>query len=279
MKSNLAGKPAMSFVELNQLTIDSMLKDLPLYSREVDHSASGEKVFNILEAQQELPGVLVTKKGKLIGVVSRQSFFEKTGKMFGTEIFLVRPVFIMLRMLHQKPLILPENTLITIATRKALERERDTINEPIVVEQMTGQYALIAAPMLFMAQSYQLMALHNQRQFTIEAGLKLSEAEAAARFLAFARVSRDYPYQTCFNRHSIRCDHCGQLVNYSVTDVVRSFPQLNRGIVIEESMGLRSYTLYVRHHCGIEIWEIPVIHDEDLEYRSQRPARAVDTHV
>jgi len=269
----------MSFVDFEHLTIDSMLKDLPLSRKKVDHSASGQKVFDIMDAEPELPGVLIMRQNRLLGLLSRKMFFENTGKMFGTEIFLVRPVCVMLEMLNQKCLVLPENTLITIATRKALQRGRNEIYEPIIVEQISEQFSLIGAQMLFMAQSYQLMTLHNQRQFTIEAGLKLSEAEAAARFLAFARAPHDYPFQQCFNRHSIRCDHCGHLVNYSVTDIVRTFPQLNRGVIIEESMGSRSYTLYVRHHCGNEIWEIPVIHDDHLEYRSQRPARIVDTYV
>ncbi len=75
--------------------------------------------------------------------------------------------------------------------------------------------------------------------------------------------------------YSVICDNCEENVSYSIPNIVRAHPHLNRGIVIDKGMGIVSYRLYVRHYCGKDLREIPVSHDSKLEYRSQSPSRPV----
>ena len=130
-----------------------------------------------------------------------------------------------------------------------------------------------------MAQSQLLTTMRKARLYTVDSGQPLTDEQAADCFVTFARLNGSFDITRCFTRHSIRCDHCSQFVNYSVVDVVRSFPQLMQGILVEEGMGARSYRFYIRHRCGSAIWEIPVQHDADLQYRSQRPARLIDAYA
>jgi hypothetical protein len=261
------------------LTIDSMLCDLPAHDRQVAGTMLGRDVLSVFERDIHLPGVLVMDGARLVGIVSRETFFERTGRVFGPEVFLSRPIATMLETIPYAPLVLPDTTLITLATQQVLQRDRAAIYQPVVSETAQGEFRLISALILFMAQSHQLTALHRQRMFTVDAGQALSDDEAARQFVAFARLNGGFDLARCFVRHSTRCDHCGQAISYSVVDIVRAYPQLIKGITLEEAMGTRSYRFYVRHQCGNEIWEVPVQHDANLEYRSQRPARLVETYA
>jgi len=75
--------------------------------------------------------------------------------------------------------------------------------------------------------------------------------------------------------YSIACDICGGDVKYSIPELVRSHPRIERGVVVERAMGGTNYRFYVRHYCDKELREIPVRHDSQFEYRSHRPSRPV----
>ncbi len=265
--------------DFENLTLDSMLMDLPSYDQAVPPSTLGQEVADLMEADMLLPGVIIMDEEAFLGVVSRDMFFQRTGKLYGTEIFLVRPILKMLNTLPHKPLVLPETTLISMAAKSALSRERDYIYQPIVIEKSNSSYHLISALMLFMAQSHQLLTLHNQRLHTVDSGQKISQKEAIIRFLKHVGNQKHFQLPMFLKRHSVRCDHCGKLVNYSIVDIVRTFPYINQGVIVEEKMGARTYRMYIRHRCLGELWEIPVHHDNNLEYRSQRPARIVESYV
>ncbi len=273
--------PFQFFIQgIRKLSVDSVLKDLPMYKKIVDPETSGQDIADMLEEDPHLPGVLLMKNSELSGVISRETFYERTGKLFGTEIFLVRPINKMMETIDHQMLILPDTMLITLATQKALSRDSKSIYQPIIVEQSNHEYRLISALMLFIAQSQQLMELHNQRLFTVNAGQKISNRDAILRFIQHVGNRPEFTKAIFVDRHAIRCDNCLRMVNFSIVDIIRTFPQLNRGVIVEEKMGSRIYRLYVRHVCqNGEIWEIPLQLDERLEYRSQRPARAVDSYI
>ena len=75
--------------------------------------------------------------------------------------------------------------------------------------------------------------------------------------------------------YSVACEICDGDVKYSVPELVRSHPRIERGVVVERAMGGTNYRFYVRHYCEKELREIPVRHDSQFEYRSHRPSRPV----
>jgi len=273
--------PFQVFIDKSiNLSIDSEIKALPSYQKIVSPDVSGQNVADILEADSNLPGVLIIENNTLVGVLSRETFYENAGKPFGQEIFFNRSIRKMLETSYYEPLILPENMLITMATHKALQRDLKSIYQPIIVEQANHDYSLISPLILFVAQSEQLIELQNQRLFTVDAGQNISEKEAIKRFIRYVGNRPEFNLQMFLKRHAVRCDNCMEMVNYSIVNIIRTFSQLNRGIIVEEKMGSRVYRVYIRHSCkNKEIWEIPVQLDDHLEYRSQRPARAVESYV
>jgi hypothetical protein len=69
--------PFQPFIdECTHLSIDSELKELPSYQTVVAPQTSGQKVAEVFEKDANLPGVLIVEKGKLLGVVSRETFYE-----------------------------------------------------------------------------------------------------------------------------------------------------------------------------------------------------------
>jgi len=265
--------------ELQNMNLDSMLMDLPAFHQVVSPGTPGHQVAVIFEDDPLLPGVIIMAENVFRGIISRDTFFQRTGKLFGTEVFLGRPISKMLATVDDSPLILPETTLISLAAKSALSRDHDLIYQPIVIEKEGRSYYIISALMLFLAQSHQLLNLHNQRFYTVESGQDISIKEAIIRFLEHIGTCEGFVLPMFVKRHTIRCDHCGNLVTYSIVDIIRSFTYINQGVIVEENMGTRTYRLYVRHHCDGELWEIPVHHDKNLEYRSQRAARIVESYV
>jgi hypothetical protein len=280
--STLLKQPPTQFFikEMQNISIDSVLGDLPSYDVSFTPETLGQKVAETFEEDELLPGIIVLENGKLVRVLSRETFFERVGKRFGTEIYLGRPIATLMEIFPNKPMVLPGSIMIALATQQALSRNVDSIYEPIVVEKTISQYRLISALLLFIAQSHQLMELHQQRLFTVDAGQKINDKDAIIKFLKLSGNQKEFNLDAFIKLQSVRCDHCMKMVNFSIVDVVRSFPQLNRGVVVEEKMGMRSYRMYIRHIClKNEIWEIPVHLDNYLDYRSQRPSRMVEKYA
>jgi hypothetical protein len=75
--------------------------------------------------------------------------------------------------------------------------------------------------------------------------------------------------------YSVKCDICNQVVKYSIPDIVRAHPRLERGVIVEKAMGGVNYRFFVRHYCQKQYREIPVRHDSNFEFRSHGPSRLV----
>lgn len=215
----------------------------------------------------------------IAGMISREAFFEKTGKRFGVEIYLSRPISTMLELFTSHPLVLPENKKISHAIHEALQRDSNSVYDPIIIQKSEGLFRVINILSVFHAENQILLTLHNQNAFTISSGIKLSDKDAIYRFLDFANIKELKDPTVLIKRNSIICDKCGKKIEYSIPDVVRSHPQLTRGIEVISKMGNRSYIFYIKHTCGNEIREIPVHHDCDLNLRALRPSRLVETYV
>lgn len=260
-------------------SLDSTLGDLPSIQSQIDHQASGEHVLRLFREDPNNPGVIVTRNAGIIGLISREAFFETTGKRYGVELFLGRPISAMLLQFSTKPLILPEDYRISLAIHEALKRPSRSVYDPIIVDKSNGRFGVLDILAVFLAENQILLTLHNQHVFSVASGLALTDEDAVKKFLKYTGIRKLKDPRVLINRNSIVCDRCGNHVDFTVADIVRSHPQLSKGVEVIEKMGSRSYILYVRHACGQEIREIPVYHDNDLNLRSLRPSRMVETYV
>lgn len=267
------------YIPPESLTIDSTLAELPSIDSCVNLQTTGEEVMNIFKINPSNPGVIVMENGTIQGLISREVFFEATGKRFGVEIFLGRPISTMLEQFSTQPLILSEQVTISQAIFEALKRSSRSVYDPIIVKSISKTYQILDILTVFLAENKILLTLHNQNVFTITSGIKLTDEEAVKRFVLFTGITRLENPRILITRQSITCDTCGEKIEYSIPDVVRSHPQINKGIEVSEKMGNKSFIVYIRHGCGNDIREIPVFLDGDLNIRALRPSRLVETYV
>jgi hypothetical protein len=118
-----------------------------------------------------------------------------------------------------------------------------------------------------------ILTVMNSRLFVDLFGIRLSDKEAILKFAKFIDIHPFFLQSRMSPEYTITCDACGKNVKYSIPDIVRSHPNLERGVKIEEAMGTVNYTFFLRHRCEGAIREIPVTHDEKFEYRSKRASR------
>lgn len=109
-KANTAALQAVQ-IDFQHLTLDSMLMDIPSYNQIAAAGMLGNDVAKLFKKDILLPGVIITENDQFIGVISREMFHEKTGKIFGTEVFLVRPINSVFSMISHEPLTCPKPPL------------------------------------------------------------------------------------------------------------------------------------------------------------------------
>jgi len=78
------------------------------------------------------------------------------------------------------------------------------------------------------------------------------------------------------SRISIKCDICGKQIQKSVLDVaLDNAEQLDRGMKITSGFGSITVEIYPTHECVEGFREIPVILDQNLEYRRYEKSRPI----
>ena len=139
------------------LHIHSTLADLKLYQYAVKAHCLGRNVYQVLENNSLLPGViLLTTTGEFRGMISRRRFLEAMSRAYGRELFLKRPIAVLSRFVVQDALKLPDHTPITTAVQQAIARPPEILYEPIVVECHTVEsrhYTMIDMQDILQAQS------------------------------------------------------------------------------------------------------------------------------
>jgi signal transduction histidine kinase len=166
-----------------QLTPDSTVADLPFHDFRVGPDTPGHEVAAQLEEQADLPGVIVDLDDGAATLISRRTFFQHMSRGFSREIYLRRPIRVLLQALPHEILRLPADYPIREAARAALARPQELVYEPILVEAGAADLRLLDAYNLLLAQT-QLLTLANgiiqqQKEAEEAANRSLREAQAA----------------------------------------------------------------------------------------------------
>ncbi|MDJ1181440.1 ATP-binding protein [Roseofilum sp. BLCC_M91] len=152
---------ARSGLNATEVNIDSTLGDLSLWECSVDVSQPGRIVAQIFKEHSLLPGVILTDKGQLAGMISRRRFLEQLSRPYGLEVFIRREIRVLNRLANQKVgdhlspghLIFSGETPIVEAAVQSLERPPEKLYEPVVIECSTHRYCLLDIHQLLLAQS------------------------------------------------------------------------------------------------------------------------------
>ena len=135
-----------------QLNLNATLQELNLYDASIAPECPGAKVAKILEENPMLPGIIMVKQGRFIGMISRRTFFEQMSRPYSLELFLKRPIYILYELTYSQPLIFHVRTSIVLAIRECLQRSPESIYEPLVVQVRPRVYKLVDMDELLVAQ-------------------------------------------------------------------------------------------------------------------------------
>jgi len=134
---------------------------------------------------------------------------------------------------------------------------------------------LVTSIFFFGAVFVLILTVLNRNLFADIFGRGIDDSKAYGIFAEHVGMPARKIIAMTRDQYSVACEICGGDVDYSIPDLVRSHPRIERGVVVDRAMGGVNYRFYVRHYCGKELREIPVRHDNQFEYRSHRPSRPV----
>lgn len=162
---------------MHALNADSTLGDLPQFDFSVPANTRTSDVVAEFNRRHELPGVLLTTNGQLRGVVSRTQLLETLGNTFGVELYMKRPVELLLKRSEAPALVLSAETTVQSAAAAALSRETN-LYDPIVVESKSGLLTLVDSQTLLLAQSRLLSLAYEIIRKQKDAAETASEAKS-----------------------------------------------------------------------------------------------------
>lgn len=136
-----------------KLTLNSTLGELNTHKFKVEAQILTEVVETEFLKTPQLPGVLITKDSMVIGMISRQKFFEKLSEEYSRELYLKRPISVLLSIVEYQGLKINSNCSIDQALIKALKRSPDFLYEPIIVVSESGELGILELNLLILAQS------------------------------------------------------------------------------------------------------------------------------
>jgi len=135
--------------------------DLPTYDYSVAAETAAEDVTKYFDSHTNLPGVILTGQGRLLGMISRRRIFERLGRFYGVELFLRKPIIRLYQNLGLKLYSLSSSCSIKEAVHYALNRSSKDIYEPIVLVSEDGEFRLLDVETLLIAQSRTMDHLNN----------------------------------------------------------------------------------------------------------------------
>ncbi|NEP78832.1 MAG: hypothetical protein F6K17_08185 [Okeania sp. SIO3C4] len=138
---------------LVQLKLYSTVGNLPFHDFQVNGATTGKIVAKKFRLQPELPGVIITKGTKMLGMISQVRFLEYMNLPRNKDFYSRQPVSELLDFLSIPPLVLSENFQINAAVLTALNRPKNYVYEPIVIVLSNGNLRLIDLHDLLLAQS------------------------------------------------------------------------------------------------------------------------------
>lgn len=135
------------------LNFNSTIANLDTYKYQVDASTLGEVVSNEFQQYPDLPGVIIREGEDVLGVISRRKFLEQMSQPYSLELYMRRPIRVLLEVMDSEVLRLTHDYRIDQAVRTVLNRSRDLVYEPVVVIQPDHSFELLEIHDLLLAQS------------------------------------------------------------------------------------------------------------------------------
>ncbi|MFB2892009.1 ATP-binding protein [Aerosakkonemataceae cyanobacterium BLCC-F50] len=164
MSKEFISSPYLSEGDNQDLSIDSTLGVLPLYSFAADVNCHCAEVVEIFEKHSKLPGVILLDRGKFVGMISRLRLLETLVLSDKQDLFLKKTLQFLYNYARTDVLILTETTPILAAAQMALRRSSELLGEPIVVQSETQKHQLLDIHELNIAH-WQIRGIETQVRY------------------------------------------------------------------------------------------------------------------
>ncbi|MFM9266388.1 chemotaxis protein [Tychonema sp. BBK16] len=146
------------------LTPDSTIGHLPSHHFSVSATTPGQVVAQKFGQAPDLPGVIITHNSQVIGMISRVKFQEQMNLPDRVELYWDNPIRLLLDYIRIPPLLLSEKWRIDDAVQAVLNRQKDLIYEPIIIEMEKQNFRILDIHTLLIAQSNMLIQANKNIQ-------------------------------------------------------------------------------------------------------------------
>lgn len=122
---------------LDHLTTSSVIAELPGHREALDGNSKARRLAELFQAQPDLPGVLLTRHGRVYSAVSRSYYFEMVGGYCGKDLYDGRPIQMMMGRFEGLggALEVDSDSPIRTAVEQGLGRPRELLYEPTIVRR------------------------------------------------------------------------------------------------------------------------------------------------
>ncbi len=169
-------------MNFDHLSENPAVSALPAHDFVVTSQTLTREIARQFEERPELPGAIVADGARILGVVSRDGLRKQLSQQFGLEVFMRRPVKVLLEHINVQPLVVRADCGVPEATQVALQRSAGMVYEPLVIDAGPGRRTLLDFHVLLLAQSHLLACANRQVQRQKEAADAANVAKS--QFLA-----------------------------------------------------------------------------------------------
>ncbi|MBD2328289.1 GHKL domain-containing protein [Alkalinema sp. FACHB-956] len=152
--------------------LTSTISELKSWEAQLEIQEIGQCLIALFDEDPLLPGVVLTCDRHYQGMISRRHFFEQMSRPYSLELFSRHPLERFCEAWATEPLTLPGTTSIVEATQQGLQRSKDCLYEPILIEMAPGTYRVLDFHELLLAYSQvHTLSLRSLQQAQQEAQL------------------------------------------------------------------------------------------------------------
>ncbi|AFY60737.1 hypothetical protein [Synechococcus sp. PCC 6312] len=213
---------------MNQhLTPQSTLNVLPTHGSCFTGDVIGQSILEQFQAQPELPGVIILENDKPLALIPQAKFYARLNQPFGRELYLKRPIRILLEgsELETFPLVLPDSCPIITAVTTALSQNSEFVYDPIILEA-AGDYVLLSCHTLLLAQAQILQQIHRFMAQQEDEKQQLTQALTAAQAQAETYAQQLAQSQIDNHHHQEILEHQNQELRAQAKEISRMNQQL-----------------------------------------------------
>jgi signal transduction histidine kinase len=113
--------------------------ELRLWEQAVDANALVADVENCFLANPDLPACMIRQDGRVLALLSRRRLLAELSKPLGRDVYIKRPIQLLLAAFDTEPLTLPADLPVSEAVERALSRPGERAYEPVLVARKDAQ--------------------------------------------------------------------------------------------------------------------------------------------